>query len=284
MLQDQDTLTHALLAEQEWLATLTQKIAEVQINMQQSQSAPPRQVAASPSQESQSNKSHYQTMPAASQAAAAAAAQPVFKRAAATDSQSESAESITSIRTAPEAVDYILLDQDAANQVAQSLNIPAAADAEARHEAPARMQLTLAEELADDDHHLVMEQQHRHHRYATGDRDIGPEAPLISLAAASETSSKRTSRSTADVSVEAPWTLMSYKVDSDEGVPLGSVPVGTLAEEAATLMKGVFAAGNGSMFQATMPGGLLDSARQVKGYRLTSEQDSYQSPPAQAAR
>lgn len=281
MSQDQDTLTHALLAEQEWLAILTQKIAEVQINTQLLQSAPPHQFTASPSQDSQSSRSQYQTTPAASQAAAA---QPVFTRAAATDSQSESAESITSSRTAPEAVDYILLDQHAADQVAQSLNIPVAADAEARHEAPARMQLTLAEELADDDHHLVTEQQHRHHRYAIGDIDIGPQAPLISLAAASEASSKRTSRSTMDVNVEAPWTLMSYKVDSDEGVPLGSVPVGTLAEEAATLMKGVFSAGNGSMFQATMPGGLLDNARQVKGYRLTSEQDSYQCPPAQATR
>ena len=179
-------------------------------------------------------------------------------------------------------MDYILLDDEASEQVAQSLHLPAAA-AESRHEAPARMQLTLAEELADDDHHLVMEQQHRHHQYATGDIELGPEAPLISLAAASQASSRRTTRSTGDVNAEAPWTLMSYKVDSDGAVPLGNVPVGTLAEDAATLMKGVFAAGNGSVFQATVPGGLLDSARPVKPYKLTAEQNSYTTAAAQGA-
>ena len=65
---------------------------------------------------------------------------------------------------------------------------------------------------------------------------------------------------------------MSYKVDPDQAVPLGNVPVGTLAEEAATLMKGVFAAGTGSVFQASIPGGLLDNT--AKPHRLTTEQDN----------
>lgn len=187
----------------------------------------------------------------------------------AADSQSESAESITSIRTAHEQVDYILLDNDASDKVAQSLNLPTSAD-DARHEAPARMQLTLAEELADDDHHLVSEQQNRNHCYATGDIELGPETALISLAAVDQAGSKRTTRSSNDGVAEAPWTLMSYKADPEEGVPLGSVPVGTLAEDAATLMKGVFAAGGGSVFQTTLPSSLLDNARPVKPHQLTA--------------
>lgn len=268
--QDQDTLTHALLAEQEWLATLSQKIAEVQSNMQQSGSTLPHQAAPPPSQQAHLGASSPQKA-AATAPQRMTAAQPMFNRAAAADNQSESAESITSIGTASEAVDYILLDDEASDQVAQSLNLVASAD-DARHEAPARMQLKLAEELADDDHHLVTEQQHRHHRYTSGDIEIGPETPLISLAAAEQAGSRRTSRSSmASVgAAEAPWTLMSYKADPDQGVPLGSVPVGTLAEEAATLMKGVFAAGNGSVFQAVMPGSLVDNARPVKPHRLTA--------------
>lgn len=123
----------------------------------------------------------------------------------------------------------------------------------------------------------------RHHRYATGDIDIAPVAPLISLTAASQASSKRTTRSTGDANAnaEAPWTLMSYKVDPDQAVPLGNVPLGTLAEEAATLMKGVFAAGTGSVFQASTPGGLLDNT--AKPHRLTAEQESYRHGTARTA-
>ena len=144
MPQDQDTLTHALLAEQEWLATLSQKIAEVQSGMQHAQigSNLPSQVA-SPS------------------AQPAAPFQYTRRQALAADTQSEYAESITSIRTAPEVLDYVSFGSEAPEQVVELFTLPVSAE-DARVEAPARLQLTLGAELEDNDHHMAAEQQHRH--------------------------------------------------------------------------------------------------------------------------
>lgn len=143
MLQDQDTLTHALLAEQEWLATLSQKIAEVQSGMQQAQISitVPIQIA-SPSEQ-----------PAAS-------SHSMRGQALAAGTQSESAESITSIRTGPEVLDYVSFGSEAPEQVVEPFALPVSAE-DARVEAPARLQLTLGAELEDNDHHMVTEQQHR---------------------------------------------------------------------------------------------------------------------------
>jgi len=185
--------------------------------------------------------------------------------------------------TLPAAVGFqstVIGTEAADNEDGSPFVLPMSA-ADARVEAPARLQLTLGAELADDDHHLVHEQHHRQQRYTSSDIDFSPVSAKISLAVGTQPGSKRTTRTTRDD--ETSWTLLSHKarsaVDSTP-VPLGEAPVGTLAGDATALMKGVFAAGTGSVFLTEGPGAQPGDEPMYRVYRRTKDADVYQ--PASA--
>jgi len=241
-LQDQETLTQALVAEKEWLDTLTHKIAEVQGSLKQSDTQ-----AAS-----------RQSPPALQQAAPET---PLLSDTPILSSQAPQQEPAAATTLAsqftPAAFGYQsdVMGTEAADNEDSALFVMPITAADARVEAPARLQLTLGAELADDDHHLVHEQHHRQHRYTTSDIELSPASPKISIAVGGQPASKRTTRSTRDD--ETSWTLLSHNARPDvdsKPVPLGDVPVGTLAGDAGALMKGVFAAGTGSVFLTDGPG------------------------------
>ena len=149
--------------------------------------------------------------------------------------------------------------------------------ANAKVEAPARMQLTLGAELADDDHHLVHEQQHRQRRYTSSDIEVSAAIPKISLAVGTPAGSERSARSTRDE--ESSWTLLSHIAAPDmesKPVPLREVPVGTLAGDAVALMKGVFAAGSGSVFLTEEAGAQAADEPNYGAYRKTTDAEVYQ--------
>lgn len=260
-MQDQETLTQALVAEKEWLATLSQKITEVQGTLQQ---------AARPKATSQ------QSPASASQATSQAASQ---IQSAPEPHQVIGEDIIAAALAAPVTVGYqsAVTGTAAAHDDRSTFTLPVSA-ADAKIDAPARMQLTLGAELADDDHHLVHEQQHRQHRYTSSDIEVGPASPKISLAFGAQPSSKRSTRTTRDDDSSS-WTLLSHKARPDTGgqaVPLGDVPVGTLAGDATSLMKGVFAAGTGSVFLTDGPNAQPGSEQMHRLYRRTADAEAMQ--------
>ena len=262
-MQDQETLTQALVAEKEWLAMLSQKINEVQGSLRQ---------ATKPTAASQ------QTPAPAPRATSQAACQ---EHSAPEPQQASGEDIIAAALAAPVTVGYQsdVIGTAAAHDDSSIFTIPVNA-ADAKVDAPARMQLALGAELADDDHHLVHEQQHRQHRYSSGDIEFGPARPKISLAFGAQPSSKRSTRTTGD---DDSWTLLSHNARPDLGspaVPLGDVPVGTLAGDATLLMKGVFAAGTGSVFLTDGPNAQPGSAQMHRLYRRTADAEAIQ--PLQA--
>ena len=260
-MQDQETLTRALVAEKEWLATLSQKITQVQGTLQQ---------AARPKAASQ------QSPASASQATSQAASQ---IHSAHEPHQVVGEDTIAAALAAPVTVGYqsAVTGTAAAHDDSSTFTLPVSA-ADAKIDAPARMQLTLGAELADDDHHLVHEQQHRQHRYTSSDIEFGPASPKISLAFGAQPNSKRSTRTTQDDDSSS-WTLLSHNARSDTGghaVPLGDVPVGTLAGDATSLMKGVFAAGTGSVFLTDGPKAQPGSEQIHRLYRRTADAEAMQ--------
>lgn len=260
-MQDQETLTRALVAEKEWLATLSQKITEVQSTLQQaakpkpaSQQSPAPESQATPHTAAQIHSAH--------------------------EPQQEPGEDIIAdALAAPVTVGYqsAVMGTAAAHDDSSTFTLPVSA-ADAKVDAPARMQLTLGAELADDDHHLVQEQQHRQHRYSSSDLEFGVASPRISLAFGAQPSSKRSTRTTRD-SDENSWTLLSHSARADNGaqaVPLGAAPVGTLAGDATALMKGVFAAGTGSVFLTDGPNAQPGSEPLPRIYRRTADAEAVQ--------
>ena len=222
-MQDQETLTQALVAEKEWLVTLSQKITEVQGTLKAASQQ-------SPVSAPESSASQIQSAPE--------------------PQQMPGQDIIAAALAAPVTVGYqsAVIGTAAAHDDSSTFSLPVSA-ADAKVDAPARLQLTLGAELADDDHHLVHEQQHRQHRYSSSDIEFGPASSKISLAFGAQPGSKRASRTTRDE--DSSWTLLSHNARPDIGskaVPLGDAPVGTLAGDATALMKGVFAAGTGSVF------------------------------------
>ena len=265
-LQDQETLAQALVAEKEWLDTLTHKLAEVQGSLKQSD--PQATFEQSPSA----------ALHLPGQDTTALSESPTLAQ------QTAPADDDSVIEyTLPAAVGFqsTLIGTEAAdNEDGSPFVLPMSA-ADARVEAPARLQLTLGAELADDDHHLVHEQHNRQQRYTSSDIDFSPVSAKISLAVGTQPGSKRTTRTTRDD--ETSWTLLSHKarsaVDSTP-VPLGEAPVGTLAGDATALMKGVFAAGTGSVFLTEGPGAQPGDEPMYRVYRRTKDADVYQ--PASA--
>ena len=253
-MQDQETLTQALVAEKEWLATLSQKIAEVQSTLKQ---------AAKPKAASQ------QSPAPASQATSQTASQ---IQSAPEPQQVVGEDIIAAALAAPVTIGYQsdIIGTAAAHDDSSTFTLPVSA-ADAKIDAPARMQLALGAELADDDHHLVHEQHHRQHRYTSSDIEFGPASPKISLAFGAQPSSKRSTRTTRDD--DSSWTLLSHNARPDvdgQAVPLGDVPVGTLAGDATSLMKGVFAAGAGSVFFADGPNAQPGSEQMHRLYGRTT--------------
>ncbi|DBA72927.1 hypothetical protein WJX79_003759 [Trebouxia sp. C0005] len=263
--QDQETLAQALVAEKEWLDTLTHQLAEVQGSLKQSDTQ-------ATSQQSPSAALH---LPGRDTTAIWESPTLAQQTAPADD------DSVIEY-TIPAAVGFqstVIGTEAADNEDGRPFVLPRSA-ADARIEAPARLQLTLGVELADDDHHLVHEQHHRQQRYTSSDIDFSPVSAKISLAVGSQPGSKRTTRSTRDD--ETSWTLLSHKAGSDVDstpVPLGEAPVGTLAGDATALMKGVFAAGTGSVFLTEGPGAQPGDEPMYRVYR-TKEADVSQ--PASA--
>ena len=225
-MQDQETLTRALVAEKEWLATLTKKITEVQGTLQQTnpKAASHTSPASAPQQPALQNQS---------------TAQPASQIQSASQPQQVSGEDIIAAAlAAPVTVGYQsnVTGTAAAHDDSSIFTLPVSA-ADAKVEAPTRLQLTLGAELADDDHHLVHEQHHRQHRYCSSDIETGPASPKIILAFGAQPGSKRATRTTRDE--DSSWTLMSHNARPDSGteaVPLGDAPVGTLAGEASVLL------------------------------------------------
>lgn len=252
--QDQETLTQALVAEKEWLATLSQKIIEVQGTLRQAAKPKP-----------------------ASQQSAAPETQAPSQTA---EPQHESGEDIIAdALAAPMTVGYqsAVIGTAAAHDDSSTFTLPVSA-ADAKVAAPARLQLTLGAELADDDHHLVQEQQHRQHRYSSSDIEFGVASPKISLAFGAQPSSKASTRITRDVDDNS-WTLMSHSArpdDDGQAVPLGAAPIGTLAGDATALMKGVFAAGTGSVFLTDGPNAQPGSEPLTRIYRRTGDNEAMQ--------
>ena len=164
----------------------------------------------------------------------------------------------------------------AAHDDSNTFTLPVTA-AGAKVEAPTRLQLTLGAELADDDHHLVHEQQHRQHRYTSSDIEFTPASPKISLAFGGQPGSKRSTRTTRDD--DSSWTLLSHNARPEVGsraVPLGNAPVGTLAGDATALMKGVFAAGTGSVFVTDGSNAQLSGEPKHRLYRRTADAEVLQ--------
>lgn len=249
-MQDQETLTQALKAEKEWLATLTQKITEVQDTLQQTKPKAASQASPGPASQQAASQGQSPAQPAQS------TAQPSSQIQSASPPQKASDEDITvAALAAPVTAGYqsSVSGTAAAHDDSSIFTLPVSA-ADAKVEAPARLQLTLGAELADDDHHLVHEQHHRQHRYCSSDIETGVAIPKISLAFGGQPGSKRSTRTTRDD--DSSWTLLSHNAQTDsstEAVPLGDAPVGTLASDASVLMKGVFAAGTGSVFSTDGP-------------------------------
>lgn len=247
-MQDQETLTRALVAEKEWLATLTQKITEVQGTLQQTKPTAASHASPAPASQPAASQGQLPAQPAQSIAQAASQLQ------SAPQPQKASDEDVTvAALAAPVSAGYQsnVTETAAAHVDSGIFTLPVTA-ADAKVEAPARLQLTLGAELADDDHHLVHEQHQRQHRYYSSDIETGP--AKISLAFGGQPGSKRSTRTTRDD--DSSWTLLSHNARSDsstEAVPLGDAPVGTLASDASVLMKGVFAAGTGSLFSTDGP-------------------------------
>ena len=260
-MQDQETLTQALVAEKEWLATLSHKIIEVQGTLQQ---------AAKPKPASQHSPAPEPQAPSHTAAQIQSAHEP----------QQEPGEDIIAYAlAAPVTVGYqsAVTGTAAAHDDSSTFTLPVSA-ADAKVDAPARMQLTLGAELADDDDHLVQEQQHRQHRYSSSDIEFGVASPKISLAFGAQPSSKRATRTTRD-SDDSSWTLLSHSAQPDNGgqaVPLGAAPVGTLAGDATALMKGVFAAGTGSIFLTDVPNAQPGSKPDTRIYRRTADAEAMQ--------
>ena len=262
-MQDQETLAQALVAEKEWLDTLTHKLAEVQGSLKQSDTQ-------ATSQQSPSAALHLPGLDTV-----ALSESPILAQ------QTVPADDVSVIEyTLPAAVGFqsTVIGTEAADNEDSSPFVLTMSAADARVEAPARLQLTLGAELADDDHHLVHEQHHRQQRYTSSDIDFSPVSAKISLAVGSQPGSKRTTRDE-----ETSWTLLSHKARSNVDstpVPLGEAPVGTLAGDATALMKGVFAAGTGSVFLTEGPGAQPGDEPMYRVYRRTKEADVYQ--PASA--
>lgn len=254
-MQDQKTLTQALVAEKEWLAMLSQKINEVQGTLQ---------LATKPKAASQ--QSPAPVPQAASQVHSVPRPQ-----------QEQGEDIIAAALAAPVTVGYQsdVTGTAAAHDDSSTFTLPVSA-ADAKVDAPARMQLALGAELADDDHHLIHEQQHRQHRYTSSDVEFGPASPKISLAFGAQPSSKQSARTTRD---DDSWTLLSHNARPNNGsqpVPLGDVPVGTLAGDAASLMKGVFAAGTGSVFLTDGPNAQPGIEQMHRLYRRTGDTEAMQ--------
>lgn len=252
-MQDQETLTRALVAEKDWLGTLTQKITEVQGTLQQTKLKAVSHTSPVPQQPASQGQSITQASPSTTQAA--------YQIQSASQSQQPSGEGIIAATlAAPVTVGYLsdVAGTAAVHDDSSTFILPVSA-ADAKVEAPTRLQLTLGAELADDDHHLVHEQHHRH-RYCSSDIETGPASPKISLAFGGQPGSKRSTRTTSDE--DSSWTLLSHNARPDSGtqaVPLRDAPVGTLAGDASVLMKGVFAAGTGSVFSTDGPNVQLGS-------------------------
>ena len=266
-MQDQETLTQALVAEKEWLATLTQKITEVQGTLQQAKQEQPSQQNPAPALPV--------SAPLATPAAESAPQSPASVRQSAPQPQQEPADGAeAATEAAPVPIEYQSYVTGAAaayDDDSSSFTLPISA-ADAKVEAPARLQLALGAELADDDHYLVHEQQHRQHRYTSSDIDFSPASPKISLAFGAQPNSKRSTRTTRDD--DSSWTLLSHNARAEAGgkaVPLGDAPVGTLAGDATALMKGVYAAGSGSLFLTEGPKAQPGSDPSYRVYRRTSD-------------
>ena len=266
-------MTQALIAEKEWLETLTQRISEVQSSLKQSEkqvrsvqvSPAVQQPVSQPLPWSQSAIPHPHSLAVAKQ-------EYVVE-----DDESE-------VQYTPTATAYQsdMIGTQAADNDDNSLFVLPVTAADAGVEAPARLQLTLGAELADDDHHLVHEQTHRRQRYTSSDIDFGLSSPKISLAVGGQLGSKRTTRSTRDE--ETSWTLLSHNARPDVDstpTPLRDAPVGTLAGAAAVLMNGVFAAGRGSVFLTESPDAQPRDEPRYNGYTRTADADVY---PAAAAK
>ncbi|DBA85969.1 TPA: hypothetical protein ACH3X1_005507 [Trebouxia sp. C0004] len=256
--QDQETLAQALVAEKEWLDTLTHKLAEVQGSLKQSDTEATSQQSPSAALP---NTTALSESPTLAQQLTPADDDSVIKH------------------TLPAAVGFqsAVIGTEAAENEDCSPFVLAMSAADARVEAPARLQLTLGAELADDDHHLVHEQHHRQQRYTSSDIDFSPVSAKISLAVGSQPGSKQTTRTTRND--ETSWTLLSHKATSNVDsipVPLGEAPVGTLAGDATALMKGVFAAGTGSVFLTEGPGAQPGDEPSYRVYRRTRDADMYQ--------
>ena len=259
-----------MVAEKEWLDSLTHKLAEVQGSLKQSDTQ-------ATSQQSPSAALH---MPGPDTTALSES--PILAQ------QTTPADDDDSVieYTLPAAVGFqsSVIGTEAADIEDSSPFVLPMSAADARIEAPARLQLTLGAELADDDHHLVHEQHHSQQRYTSSDIDFSPVSAKISLAVGSQPGSKRTTRTTKDE--ETSWTLLSHKARSDVDstpVPLGEAPVGTLAGDATALMKGVFAAGTGSVFLTEGPGAQPGDEPMYRVYRRTKDADEYQPASAKQA-
>lgn len=264
--QDQETLTQALIAEKEWLQTLTDKIAEVQVSMKQSDT----QSASLPI------SSGLQPTPPQAQGGQTPAT-PTDNAAARQQQQAPHA-SDTSI-SAISGVQSTMIGTEAAEVDNSSVLVLPVTAADAVVEAPARLQLTLGAELADDEHYMVHEQHQRKHRY-TSDAQPDTAKPKASLVLEALPGSRRTTRRTEDN--ESSWTLMSHtgRMDADVAKPADNATVGTLAEDADALMKGVFAAGAGSLF---LNDGVEAKAGGNRVFRLTADVEANQPLTAKAS-
>ena len=137
MLQDQETLTQALIAEKEWLQMLTQKISEVQLNMKQTDTKP------------------------AFQPRLPSLQQPLESTSAAQAAVPSASEVSTS---AGDIVRSSVIGTEAAENDNSGMFVLPVTAADAVVEAPARLGLALGAELADDEHYMVNEQNQRKHR------------------------------------------------------------------------------------------------------------------------
>lgn len=257
----------ALVAEKEWLNTLTHKITEVQARLPETDAQPTTQQSPSAALQLPGHR----TIPLADS--------PILTPPPTQQPAAEDDDSVVEY-TLPAAVGFEprVIGTEAADSEDSSMFVMPVTAADARVEAPARLQLTLGAELADDDHHLVHEQHHRQQRYTSSDIDFAsPGSAKISLALGSQTGSRRTTRVTRDD--ETSWTLMSHNARPDadsKPVPLGEVPVGTLANDATALMQGVFAAGSGSVFLTEGPNAQPGGEADYRMYRRTADVDTYQ--------
>ena len=270
-MQDQETLTQALVAEKEWLATLSQKITEVQGTLKHAKHQKASQQTPDPALQESASRDQPPSKTASQPPAFASQSDPQSQ-------QEPTHDVIAAALAAPVTVGYQsdVIGTAAAHDDSNTFTLPVTA-ADAKVEAPARLQLTLGAELADDDHHLVHEQHHRQHRYTSSDIELTPASPKISLAFGSQPGSKRSTRTTGDD--DSSWTLLSYNARPEVGsraCPLGDAPVGTLAGDASALMKGVFAAGTGSVFVTEGSDAQPSGEPKHRLYRRTTDAEGLQ--------